>query len=124
MWEIAEGAVPYYELTTHTEVINYVCQQNKRLPKPTKVELHEELLKIMNDCWATDPADRPTFEVIHKRLADLKNLLVPSNRGSSLLVGNAEQRIAMGGKLPDHYYNNFKPENNRPTDNYNNLDPQ
>ena len=125
---MAEGVLPYYELSTNSEVVSYVCQQNKRLAHPTKVNLPDELLQVMMDCWLTEPADRPSFENIHKRLSDLKNLLVPSNRGSSLLaIGNPVDRTSKevyNNMVPNMVnYNNVAADTNHRTDNYNNLDP-
>lgn len=46
MYEILARETPYYKLS-NSEVIEFVCEQDQRLPKPALFEYPEELFEIM-----------------------------------------------------------------------------
>jgi len=68
MWEIIEWKGPYFELRNE-EVIQKVCHEGLRLPKPTRIEISDELWKVILSCWNKEPEDRPTFSTICELLA-------------------------------------------------------
>lgn len=71
LWEIAEGKRPYPDLS-NSEVINAVCDHGVRLPKPQRVEIPDELYKLMLRCWDSEPEKRPSFNDIYSELCKLE----------------------------------------------------
>ena len=70
-----------YELTTHhppfkglnpIQVLRAIDQGDlPKLPKDT----NEELAQLIEDCWKTEPEDRPDFEEIVRRLKQLSEII-------------------------------------------------
>lgn len=73
MWETFEfGKLPYYSLS-NKETIKYV-EEGHRLEEPKILEAHslgKEIYGMMNDCWKTEPEQRPTFNELHKGISEL-----------------------------------------------------
>jgi proto-oncogene tyrosine-protein kinase Ret len=68
LWEICTlGKIPY-EDKTNAEVATAVAE-SLLLDKPYKC--HDEIYKMMLDCWKMDASDRPTFKDIEKHFEQL-----------------------------------------------------
>jgi len=63
---VTYGKKPYHGLTNR-EVVQKL-DEGYRHPKP--VGCPDGLYELMNDCWKTEPVDRPTFESLTFRLED------------------------------------------------------
>ncbi len=72
MYEILEGAVPYYQILSTKEVAEKVLN-GLTLEKPTKTQPSDQLWHILQSCWLV-PDQRPSFQEIHSQLS----LLIPS----------------------------------------------
>jgi len=70
LYEMLERRIPYAGMSNQ-EVIKFVCDQDKRLAKPTKIPYPPLLYSIMQDCFKKDPKSRPTFPVIYSQLMTL-----------------------------------------------------
>mmetsp|Transcript_2855 Transcript_2855/g.3782 ORF Transcript_2855/g.3782 Transcript_2855/m.3782 type:complete len:1119 (+) Transcript_2855:84-3440(+) len=99
VWEMIEGVKPYYELASNKEVIEFVVVNGYRLPRPKKLEIPATLWEIMNQCWSANPAERPEFDEILKKLSNLKKALRASTRASQLHDPNANPgEVKQGGE--------------------------
>jgi len=58
MWEVLARQVPYQGMQP-MQIAFGVCQQNLRPPIPPQSP--QQLVSVMVQCWAADPAQRPTF---------------------------------------------------------------
>jgi len=68
MWEVfTDGMLPYYQYSNE-EVCNLIVQGTK-LEKP--IDCTDEIYNIMQSCWALDENDRPAFQKIFERLAQI-----------------------------------------------------
>jgi serine/threonine protein kinase len=74
MWELLTWQVPYWEYGPW-QVVAMVTENAKRPEVPPHEELptgtfskEGEYLALMHECWAQDPAQRPTFAAIISRL--------------------------------------------------------
>lgn len=56
---------------SNADVINQVCDKGYRLPFPQKIQIPEELYKLMLECW-TEPDQRPTFDQIYNQLEQIE----------------------------------------------------
>ncbi|XP_072948652.1 fibroblast growth factor receptor 4-like [Epargyreus clarus] len=73
LWEIATlGGFPYAELS-NPEVPQFLTDGG-RLPKPARAS--PRLYKLMLECWADDPHERPTFAQIVDKLTAQQQLYV------------------------------------------------
>ena len=71
MYEILEGAVPYYEIVSTDEVVKEVLK-GLTLEKPTKIPPSDQLWNIMQSCWLQHD-QRPSFQEIYQQLSVLIN---------------------------------------------------
>eukprot|EP00035_Acanthoeca_spectabilis_P007620 m.139478 g.139478 ORF g.139478 m.139478 type:complete len:1141 (-) comp14018_c0_seq2:130-3552(-) len=75
LWEIATRESPWASLACENELdffdqLNGALQSNRRPDVPAPVAQQQPaFLQVMEQCWAGDPADRPTFAAIVPRLA-------------------------------------------------------
>ncbi|XP_064614716.1 tyrosine-protein kinase receptor Tie-1-like [Liolophura sinensis] len=68
MWEIMTyGATPYGKMKS--KEIRHLLIQNCRLACPKSCQI--PLYTVMLECWKDDPAERPTFQDLSCRLADM-----------------------------------------------------
>ncbi len=87
--------------------IMYAVLQGERPPIPPRRELPgpdtlafsglDAYIQLMKECWAGDPAARPTFDEIVPRLAALL-AQAPRSPGAALL-GEGEGELARRGTL-------------------------
>ncbi|KAI6236806.1 Tyrosine-protein kinase [Aphelenchoides besseyi] len=70
VWEIfADGQEPYPGLSNIQTRAKIIVQNYRmEMPKDTPALIS----KIVNSCWAKDPADRPSFQKIHEHLKEKK----------------------------------------------------
>lgn len=73
LWEIATGRIPWGTLG-HMQILFSVGMRGERLPIPSDVQ--PEVAALIQDCWAEDPNQRPSFDVIIERLSSLKEIIV------------------------------------------------
>ena len=71
LWEQIHLEQPYPEIKDEAEVSRLIVE-GSRLPsfEETMTIVMPEYNQLMNDCWAKNPQDRPTFERIGKILRD------------------------------------------------------
>eukprot|EP00301_Raphidiophrys_heterophryoidea_P006518 c12625_g1_i4.p1 GENE.c12625_g1_i4~~c12625_g1_i4.p1 ORF type:complete len:775 (+),score=144.09 c12625_g1_i4:436-2760(+) len=70
LWEIfSNGELPFSEITLDEEVSAAVCDVQLRLEQPP--DCPDTVYDVMNECWAYDPADRPTFHMLRQQLWEL-----------------------------------------------------
>lgn len=66
LWEAVTRQKPYAHIKTLKQLQTEVCSTKKRPPLPNDVP--ESLQSIIRDCWAPEPGDRPTMDVVVDRL--------------------------------------------------------
>ncbi|KAI6186812.1 Tyrosine-protein kinase [Aphelenchoides besseyi] len=70
VWEIyADGQEPYPGLS-NIQTRAKIIVQNYRMEMPK--DTPTSIAKIVNSCWAKDPADRPSFQKIHEYIKEKK----------------------------------------------------
>nr|BCL66152.1 protein tyrosine kinase [Volvox reticuliferus] len=89
LWELYTTESPYRGMAPH-EVVEAVCVRGKRPPWPQ--DTPTDLVELAEDCWHTDPHQRPSFADIVERL---RQLLAPTRgppeRCGSLTSGMTEE---------------------------------
>ena len=70
LWEMIERKLPYLELPS-ARVIDFL-NSGQRLNRPTKVEIPDDLWKLMLMCWNEIPAERPAFDTICTELRKIE----------------------------------------------------
>jgi len=68
MWEVLTRQVPYQGMQP-MQIAFGVCQQNLRPPLPPQAP--QQLVSVMVQCWAQDPAQRPSFADVLNSLKGL-----------------------------------------------------
>lgn len=66
LWEAVTRQKPYAHVKTLKQLQQEVCAQRKRPALPTDVP--DSLQAIIGECWAPDPQERPTMDVVVDRL--------------------------------------------------------
>ena len=82
MYEILEGAIPYYEFVSNQEVVKKVLK-GLTLDKPTKIPPSDQLWNIMQSCWLQHDDQRPSFQEIYQQLSSLIDLQTEFNSPTS-----------------------------------------
>lgn len=76
LWEIFNRSIPFHGWRV-TDIVDEVSAG--RRPKwPRGHTCPKDLVAIVEDCWAQDPNDRPTFSDVEKRLRQWKPAVVHS----------------------------------------------
>ncbi|KAG7013685.1 Serine/threonine-protein kinase EDR1 [Cucurbita argyrosperma subsp. argyrosperma] len=68
LWELATEKIPWENLNT-MQVIGAVGFMNQRLEIPKDVD--PQWASIIESCWHSEPANRPSFQVLMERLREL-----------------------------------------------------
>eukprot|EP00955_Chlamydomonas_euryale_P058617 357138-Chlamydomonas_euryale.AAC.2 len=55
-----------------SQIIHHVTELNQRPELPS--DLQPEVSKLITDCWAVDPADRPNFNEVLDRLSGMQDI--------------------------------------------------
>ncbi|XLU97937.1 hypothetical protein S245_012277, partial [Arachis hypogaea] len=69
LWELATEKIPWDTLNA-MQVIGAVGFMNHRLEIPADVD--PQWASIMESCWHSDPAQRPTFQELVERLREMQ----------------------------------------------------
>jgi len=77
LYEILQREKPFNAMR-NAEVMEEICSKGCTLPRPTAIEVPEELYLLMRDCWNMNPNERPAFSDIGKRLKGIENSLSPA----------------------------------------------
>ncbi|RWR80771.1 serine/threonine-protein kinase EDR1 isoform X1 [Cinnamomum micranthum f. kanehirae] len=79
LWELMTESIPWTNLNS-LEVVGVVGFMDRRLDIPE--DLDPRISTIIHDCWQSDPEQRPSFEQIRQRMADLINsiMVTPSRK--------------------------------------------
>ena len=77
LWEILTQQTPYPGKSS-SQIMYDVCNKQKRPPIPMRTP--SALKALINQCWAQDPNDRPTFKEIYKAFASNKVTFDGTNR--------------------------------------------
>lgn len=75
MLEVFTGKPPFCEYRRNEQVLLQVASRGLRPTRPTPEEtklISDDCWKLMQDCWETEPADRPNMKDVRRRLADLE----------------------------------------------------
>ncbi|CAK8539394.1 unnamed protein product [Lathyrus sativus] len=65
LWEIMTQSIPWKNLNS-LQVVGVVGFMNRRLDLPEGLDPH--VASIINDCWQSDPEQRPSFEELVQRM--------------------------------------------------------
>ncbi|KAJ3572232.1 hypothetical protein NP233_g3214 [Leucocoprinus birnbaumii] len=72
MYEILTGRIPYHEFLREPivlrKIVGGVSPTKPSIAEMEALELTEEVWNLIEECWAIDPADRPTIEIVLQRL--------------------------------------------------------
>ena len=94
-----DGVVPWSHILANQEVMDLV-KAGKRHPK-LRV-LSPETYAKLNECWATDPKARPSFEDMRDYFkADLVRLTMASPQASSVITALDAGRVSAGEAVVD-----------------------
>jgi len=100
LYEMLERRLPYTGMSNQ-DVIKYICDEDKRLPKPTKIAYPPLLYdSIMQGCFKRDPKDRPTFAAIYTELTAVVDADVATAVGGGTTSATTGYTAARGSKLP------------------------
>ena len=77
LWEILTQQTPYPGKSS-SQIMYDVCNKQKRPPIPMRTP--SALKALINQCWAQDPNDRPTFKEIYRAFASNKVVFDGTNR--------------------------------------------
>lgn len=69
LWEVFTFALRPYHNIPSSELINRLVNQDYRLERPTHCP--PKIYETMHDCWELEPAHRPAFAALERRLAGL-----------------------------------------------------
>ena len=78
LWECFTGRVPWDWMANHLQVIFAVAVEGSRLPLPDASEscgVTEELRDLVLQCWKEDPASRPRFKDVERRVEAMRRHL-------------------------------------------------
>lgn len=106
MWEIATRGQTPYPGVENSEIYDYLRQGN-RLKQP--IDCLDGLYELMLSCWALNPRDRPSFEVLHGELEKILKSLPPAKDPEEILYVNMDDGVdseeaelgAVGGLGPE-----------------------
>jgi serine/threonine protein kinase len=105
VWEIVTGRVPWQGKTTKFIYTN-VCAKFKRPKIPADCECPPFLKEVMEECWAPEPADRPSFDALVPRFeVQLQHFAEPPPMEDDLVIADTP-----GHLLKDFATSNFKRE--------------
>ncbi|PBK98592.1 kinase-like protein, partial [Armillaria gallica] len=88
-FEVFDGTIPWSGLNDAAVAMN-VCYEQKRPPRPrelVKTGFSDLWWKLMVQCWAHEPLDRPTLRGLMKRLRATGNTLLPLRKGDNPVLG-------------------------------------
>ncbi|XP_060113558.1 tyrosine-protein kinase receptor UFO [Heteronotia binoei] len=91
MWEIATRGQTPYPGVENSEIYDYLRQGN-RLKQP--IDCLDGLYELMMSCWALNPRDRPSFEVLHRALEKILKSLPPAKDPEEILYVNMDDGVA------------------------------
>lgn len=74
MIEVFTGKHPFATIDRESCVQTHVCIRGGRPERPDDELVTDEVWQLMQDCWKTDPKERPAFEEIHRRLAQAQEV--------------------------------------------------
>lgn len=73
MLEVLTGLVPFHLYRRNEQVMFQVSHYGLRPSRPeNNKQIHDDAWKLMEDCWATEPEDRPALRDVHARLLKLE----------------------------------------------------
>ncbi|CAI5780927.1 tyrosine-protein kinase receptor UFO isoform X2 [Podarcis lilfordi] len=93
MWEIATRGQTPYPGVENSEIYDYLRQGN-RLKQP--IDCLDGLYELMMSCWAINPRDRPSFEILHQELEKILKSLPPAKDPEEILYVNMDDGVAPG----------------------------
>ncbi|XP_061452626.1 tyrosine-protein kinase receptor UFO isoform X2 [Rhineura floridana] len=93
MWEIATRGQTPYPGVENSEIYDYLRQGN-RLKQP--IDCLDGLYELMMSCWALNPRDRPSFEILHQELEKILKSLPPAKDPEEILYVNMDDGVAPG----------------------------
>lgn len=70
LWECLTGKVPWGHVPSPMQIIYYVGVLNQRPKMPSAVP--EDIKSLIQECWTSNPKNRPSFEDILARLLPMK----------------------------------------------------
>ncbi|XP_026546553.1 tyrosine-protein kinase receptor UFO-like, partial [Notechis scutatus] len=91
MWEIATRGQTPYPGVENSEIYDYLHQGN-RLKQP--IDCLDSLYELMTSCWALNPRDRPTFEILSEELEKTLKSLPPPKDPEEILYVNMDDGVA------------------------------
>lgn len=74
MIEVFTGGKPFANISRDSIVQTHVCIRLGRPERPKDEQVTDEVWQLMQDCWKIEPKERPTFEEIHRRLVQAKEV--------------------------------------------------
>uniref|UniRef100_A0A0E0IR94 Protein kinase domain-containing protein n=1 Tax=Oryza nivara TaxID=4536 RepID=A0A0E0IR94_ORYNI len=97
MWEILTGEEPYANMH-YGAIIGGIVNNTLRPPVP--VSCDPEWRRLMEQCWAPDPSQRPAFTEIAGRLRAISpNMITPQRRPDLGLEEGPTWFVALGKKM-------------------------
>jgi len=58
------GQIPFFHLKSEFKVVLAVVNQDEKPRRPEDVHIPDELWKLWEECWSSDPAKRPEMRQV------------------------------------------------------------
>ena len=71
MWEFMTGRIPYDDFDNRNELMIKICDGYR--PELEDYTAPNSYIKLMQECWNSDPIKRPSADDISKKLSDILN---------------------------------------------------
>eukprot|EP00825_Cyclidium_porcatum_P024929 TRINITY_DN27247_c0_g1_i1.p1 TRINITY_DN27247_c0_g1~~TRINITY_DN27247_c0_g1_i1.p1 ORF type:complete len:343 (-),score=44.88 TRINITY_DN27247_c0_g1_i1:275-1303(-) len=72
LWEIATKSLPYQNIPADV-VIEQVIQMDKRPDIPSNLQVPQQFIALMKECWDRDPEKRPNMAQVIVKLVQMPN---------------------------------------------------
>jgi len=93
-WEMLTGQEPFAEHDSYQSFVDAICKQRERPPLPA--DMHVSVSKLLTDCWAHEPDQRPSFTSIIQRLADsLVSVSLPDDASARMWKANWPDQVGV-----------------------------
>ncbi|KAK7037380.1 hypothetical protein VNI00_011130 [Paramarasmius palmivorus] len=91
-YEIVTGLLPFHNLPNEAAVLLAVLR-GLRPEKPENISIRDWMWSLMNDCWTTEPASRPTAENLLQRFPADRSAS-PAEDWDSFLFNELQRNVA------------------------------
>ncbi|KAK7027403.1 hypothetical protein VNI00_015239 [Paramarasmius palmivorus] len=107
-YEIITGLLPFHNLRNELAVLSAIFR-GLRPEKPQNIDIQDEVWLLMNECWESEPALRPTAENLLQRLP----VVTPAEDWDNRLFNELQRNVAASDKAHPPLASIFNPGRKR-----------